>query len=178
MEELKLVLPDVKYRDSFLSAIPEFRALEHKRWQDTAMAEMNENMLDAEFSDYIKNLYDRMNYPKPGTSRKFTYWLIDKDGWAGTIRIRPDLSKAQAENYGHIGFEIRPSKRGRGYSRQMIRMAMAESSKLGLSQVCLSCENNNEPSKKTIENTFNEYGGDGGHISETDYYCWINTIKK
>ncbi|MCL2749349.1 MAG: GNAT family N-acetyltransferase [Alphaproteobacteria bacterium] len=177
MNNVKLVLPDVKYRDSFLSAIPEFRALENKIWQDQNMADMNDNMSESEFSDYLKSILDRANSK---TNKKLTYWLIDEDGWAGTIRIRPNLSKEQAEDFGHIGYEVRPSKRGQGYAKQMIRFALAECAQIGISKACFACDNDNEPSKKTIISTFREYGGDDGWIDGcniNDYHCWIKTSK-
>jgi len=178
MNDIKLVLPNVKYKDSFLSAIPEFRALENKIWQDQNMADMDDNMSESEFSDYLKGIHDRI---KSETNRKLTYWLIDEDGWAGTIRIRPNLSKEQAEDFGHIGYEVRPSKRGQGYAKRMIRFALAECAKIGISKVCFACDNNNISSKRSITAIFNEFGGDDSWtygLDSNDYHCWINTEKK
>ena len=184
MNEIKLVLPDVKYKDSFLSAIPEFRALEHKRPQDEKCAALNENMSDEEFAEYVKSLHDRakgLNL-KPGRVPKITWWIIDDAGWAGARWFRPYLSREQAETISHLGVVVRPGNRGRGYQRQSMRLALAECAKSGLSEVCIVYGDDNVPSGKNVIAIFNEYGGAGGKIAVRRHApgqaYWINTEKK
>ncbi len=180
MSEIKLVLPDIKYKDSFLSAILEFRALKIKRSQDEKYAVMDENMSDEDFAEYVNRLLNKglgLGL-KPGRSRTVTYWIVDRDGFVGARRIRPEIDDTQAQEVGHVGVEIRPSKRGRGYQRQSMRLTLEKCAQMGLGQICVSCDADNVHSKKNIIEMFNEYGGHGCGGDDTRYYCWLNTSKK
>ncbi len=178
---IKLELPNIKYKDSFLSAISEFILFKNKHGQSSKYAEMSDNMSDTDFAEYINKLQTDANTsdPKTGLSRNITYWLIDNDKYVGSIRLRPDLSKEQAEWYGHIGYDIRPTKRGMHYATKMLQMLLLECEKFGLTQVCIVCNSNNVSSRKIIDNARLTFGGKAAKTKEADNYGgWINTSKK
>ncbi|MBN1325270.1 MAG: GNAT family N-acetyltransferase [Alphaproteobacteria bacterium] len=146
---MKLVIPNKKYKESFLSAIKGYKKLKNKSTQDKEYAEMF-GMSDKEFDNYIQTIKDEANgiNLKPGYSSSITYWLIDNEEYIGTIRLRPNITKKQAENFGHVGYDVRPNKRKMGYGTNMLELLFKKAEKLGLKQICISCYTDNIPSKK------------------------------
>ena len=53
----------------------------------------------------------------------------------GAVNIRHDLNDYLLKYGGHIGDGIRPSERRKGYATEMIRLALEECRKLGLTRV-------------------------------------------
>lgn len=53
---------------------------------------------------------------------------------------------------GHIGYGIRPSERQKGYTTQLLSLALQEAKKLGIHKVLVVCDAYNIGSKKTILN--------------------------
>lgn len=54
------------------------------------------------------------NLPK-GFAPESVFWLIDDEEFIGRASIRHELTPHLREIGGHIGYEIRPSKRRQGY---------------------------------------------------------------
>ncbi len=53
---------------------------------------------------------------------------------------------------GNIGYAIRPTERNKGYGTEMLRLALKECQNLNLKEVLISCDRENIPSSKVIEN--------------------------
>ena len=81
-----------------------------------------------------------------------TFLLIrESDGrLVGTINVRWDLNEAMLRFGGHIGYGIRPSERGKGYSKINLYLGLKETLKCGLSRVMIGCSASNIPSDRTI----------------------------
>jgi predicted acetyltransferase len=81
-----------------------------------------------------------------------TYWVIDVGQIVGTVRIRPRLTPKAERNDGHIGYDVAPSCRRKGYGTALLRLALAESRRLGLpDRVIVTCAADNTPSRRVIE---------------------------
>ena len=52
---------------------------------------------------------------------------------------------------GHIGYVVRFSKWGKGYGTMMLCMALEEARKMGLSEVLITCDDNNTASARVME---------------------------
>ena len=52
---------------------------------------------------------------------------------------------------GHIGYEIRPSKRRQGYDTKILRLGLEKARELDLHRVLVTCDEDNIGSKKIIE---------------------------
>lgn len=79
------------------------------------------------------------------------YWLIDGEEFIGRSSLRHELTPALLEIGGHIGYEIRPSRRRRGYGRAILRLTLEEARGRGLSEVLVTCDTDNVGSRKIIE---------------------------
>ena len=102
---------------------------------------------------------------------------VDRDIFVGAVNIRRRLSPQLLLNGGHIGDGIRPSERNKGYGTAMIRLALKEAQKLGITKVLMVCDKSNIASAKTIIKNGgileNEMVVDG--ITEQRY--WIDLVQ-
>jgi predicted acetyltransferase len=46
---------------------------------------------------------------------------------------------------------VRPSRRGEGHATRALKLALPRASALGIDRVLLTCDEDNEPSRRTIE---------------------------
>ncbi len=62
---------------------------------------------------------------QPGHIPRTFFWVIDKTGEAiGIVRMWHYLNKNLKERTGHISYYIRRDKRGKGYGREALRLAL------------------------------------------------------
>ena len=54
------------------------------------------------------------------------------------------------KDFGNCGYSVRPSERRKGYATEMLRQILVIAKQVGLKDVHLSVERDNEPSVKTI----------------------------
>jgi predicted acetyltransferase len=80
-----------------------------------------------------------------------TYWLVDGGEIVGVVRVRPRLTP-RAEIYdGHVGYDVPPSHRNKGYGSALLRLALVEARRLGLARVIVTCAAGNAASRRVIE---------------------------
>jgi predicted acetyltransferase len=82
------------------------------------------------------------------------YQLVDNDCVVGKIQIRhkPSHGVGVPENMAsHIYYEILPEYRKKGYGRKILELGLNEAKKIGLSEVYITCMEDNLGSKKIIE---------------------------
>lgn len=74
-----------------------------------------------------------------------------KDGKAvGFLNLRLRLNDFLLEEGGHIGYSIRPSQRRKGLAKLQLELGLAEARKQGLERVMITCDEDNEASRRTI----------------------------
>jgi predicted acetyltransferase len=141
-----LVVPSIYYKESYLKGLKEF----HGEGRDL---HLEYDQIVNDFSSFIKILGDNekgINLPQgwvPATER----WLIDNETYIGRLSIRHRLSEELQVYGGHIGYQIRPTMRNNGYGKKILALGLVEAKKVGLSTVLLTCDVNNIPAKKIIE---------------------------
>ena len=148
---MELVLPSAKYKESFLEALKEYQQEKSKYRQDLNVLNVAE--LDKNFQLYINKLADESagkNLPA-GYIPHTNYWLVNKDEFIGRVDIRHSLTEKLLREGGHIGYDIRPTKRKEGYGRKILKLALLKAKALGITKVLITCDENNFASKKIIE---------------------------
>jgi predicted acetyltransferase len=138
--------PSVELKDSFLAALKEYH-------QEGRNLDQNEEEIANNFPVFIQHFKDEslgINLKKDYVPQT-VYWIVDKDGYAGRISVRHELNEYLLKFGGHIGYEVRPSKRGLGYGTKALELALAKARALGLQKVLLTCDSTNAASRKIIE---------------------------
>ena len=69
----------------------------------------------------------------------------------GCSRLRPQIHGAVAYEGGHIGYDVRPSERGKGYGTLLLRLTLAQARRAGLSEVLVTADDANPISCAVIE---------------------------
>lgn len=143
---LFLAEPSVIYRDSFIQSVHEFQDEGRQQHYDL-------NSLTGDFSSFVHGLHDAKvrSKLKPGRVPSSDFWLIDDNEFIGRLSIRHELNEFLLKMGGHIGYEIRPSKRKRGYGTEILRLGLEKAKELGLRRVLVTCDEDNIGSKKIIE---------------------------
>jgi predicted acetyltransferase len=141
-----LVPPSLQYRQTLLEAFEEFQANGENLEVDlTLLAERLEELLA-----WIEAQQDPSTVD-PGQLPFFDYWLIDHEEWIGKLTLRPQINEQFLVSGGHIGYEIRPSKRRQGYGTLLLRLGLEKAREHGLCRVLLTCDETNVGSKKIIQ---------------------------
>lgn len=151
---VRLVRPDERFRESFLDALAEFRG--EGRYLDAASDAVGED-----FAGYVRQLDDaaRGENLAPGLVPYSTFWLVDRDQYIGRLSIRHELNEWLRTIGGHIGYDIRPTRRREGLGMRQLQLGLVEARKLGLERVLLTCDADNTGSRKIIE-------GNGGVLED------------
>ncbi len=143
---MKLVLPSVKYIQSYLKAIEEGK-------EENSPTVLRKPKEEESFEDFINNILNEakgLNLPE-GKVPASELWLIDEDEFIGRVSIRHMLNDRLLKTGGHIGYYIRSSKRKQGYGKAILKLALQKAKKLGILKVLVTCDVGNTASQKVIE---------------------------
>lgn len=146
-EELLLVKPSLEFETEYVAMIREFLQTDEAWFNDFPLA-------ISDFPAYLRDLENEaqgIGLP-PGVVPQQTYWLA-KNGKTilGEIRFRPVLTPPFEQHNGHIGYNIRPSQRGKGYATRQLALILVEAKNSGLERVMLTIDGDNPASVRVIE---------------------------
>ena len=107
-----------------------------------------------DYLEYVRRLYNHslgINLPN-GLTPYDTFWLMD--GGRQTIyavsRLRHVLNEISVKEGGHIGYDVPPSYRRRGFGTEILRLTLKKAAVIGLRRVLVTCDFDNEGSAKII----------------------------
>ena len=140
--------PDAALKQSFLNMLDDYDARDPENGAYYAAAR-------ADFQNYVDDLRAEetgLNLA-PGFVPCSHRWLTDAEGAiAGIARVRHNIDTAfLAEEAGHIGYDVPPSQRGRGYGTASLKAGLAVALEVGLDRVLLCADAGNPASWRTIE---------------------------
>lgn len=139
-----LITPSLQYEDSYRSYIDELA--DEERYPFT---------LDLN-SDHFPALVDLLRRYSEGTSvpdglvANTTFWLVEGEEIIGVSNLRHHLTERLMRLGGHIGFGVRPSARGKGVAKELLRQTIIEADRRGLSELIVICLEENEASSRVI----------------------------
>jgi len=141
-----LVEPSVEFQSSYLEALREFHA-EGRR------LDIRIDGIEADFEGFVADLTHRAipGLHPPELVPETWLWLIDGDEYIGRASIRHELNDELLLVAGHIGYEIRPTKRRRGYGTQILALSLERAREMGIYDVLVTCDTDNVGSRKIIE---------------------------
>ncbi|KLU62941.1 acetyltransferase (GNAT) family protein [Peptococcaceae bacterium CEB3] len=148
MDTFSLIKPDPRFEEQFVKNVKDF-----ERQGELTYFDMYKNAL-LDFDEFVNELLDHSrgsNLPAGWTIPYSTYWLINekKEDILGCIRIR----HRELAIHGHIGYDVPPRFRNRGYGTKLLRLAIERIPELKLKKVIIACEENNISSLRVIENS-------------------------
>ncbi|WP_193609451.1 GNAT family N-acetyltransferase [Nocardioides lijunqiniae] len=100
-------------------------------------------------------------------------WITDgePEEVVGFLALRHRLTPWLLEQGGHIGYSVRPARRRQGHASRALALAVRRAAGLGLDRVLVTCDDDNEGSRRTIE-------AGGGRYEDTrgvKRRYWIDT---
>jgi predicted acetyltransferase len=143
-----LILPTPQLKQEFLEMVADFEAAGETRFADSA------SLIHSDFDAYLHGL--RQNEAglalQPGLVPQTTYWLVDDDRRVlGILHLRHWLTPKLERFGGHIGYEVRPSERRKGYATLMLGFGLERARQMGLQRVLITCDDDNTASIRVIE---------------------------
>jgi len=106
-----------------------------------------------DYESFLKQLADMAHGRDipPGEVITNTFWLVgDKNTLLGCSRLRYELTK-EVEHHGHIGYDIRPTQRGKGYGTRLLGLTLEKAKEKGMDGVLVTCRTGNTGSSRIIE---------------------------
>jgi len=153
LQYVQLVLPAIGYKDSFVEAVKEFQAEAESKDRSQRFKKLSVPELESNFGAYVETERSHAlgkNLPE-GYAPETTYWLVDHGQFLGRVSIRHRLTDHLKEIGGHIGYDIRPSRRRQGYGRKILELALPKAKELGLQKALITCDATNVGSRRIIE---------------------------
>jgi predicted acetyltransferase len=143
---MELVLPDVRYKKSYLSAQREFRA-------EGTFRDLDLDELRMHFAQHVRTLHlqSQGRAVPSGFVPSTEYWMVEGDLFLGRISLRHRLNASLEKFGGHIGYAVRPTERSKGYASRALALVLPKAHGLGLGEVLLTCDDTNVASIKVIE---------------------------
>ncbi len=142
-QEISLIEPTAKLEVAFLAMADEFLVAGDERYKSA---------LD-NFSAYLERLMKMAggeNLPSdrvPGNE----FWLVSDNRVLGRSKLRHWLNPALEHEGGHIGYDIRPAERRKGYGTLILKLTLSKARDLGLNWVLLTYDADKIGSAKVIE---------------------------
>jgi predicted acetyltransferase len=170
-ERLELTEPTAELAEAFRAMAADYAAAGEDLYQD----------LPADFGEYVRKLRDEAagrRLRADGVPQQ-SYWLV-RDGpegreIVGCARLRTRLNEIMQRQGGHIGYDVRPGRRGRGYGTALLALTLEKARHAGLDRVLITCAVSNPASAGVIENNRGVLEGQvySTWYGENVYRYWI-----
>lgn len=152
----ELTRPHLLFRASFLAAMAEFA--DEGRMGDDSMIGGDLATYratwdtDDGFAAYVEETLAESEHPRQaGFVCQTTWWWVDQTDYIGRISLRHELTDRLLEVGGHIGYDVRRSRRREGHATRMLAAVLPEVAGMGIDRALLTCDVDNLGSKKVIE---------------------------
>ena len=167
----RLATPDAQFHASFLAALAEYH--DERRHLELGVATLRDPI---DFGRYVAALRAEEHLKSDGrTSRvpQTNLWWVEGDEYLGRIAIRHHLNAGLRSVGGHIGYEIRPSRRHQGHATAMLAAALPLACAMGIDPALITCDVGNTISRRVIEANGGRYAGRDGD----ELHFWVPTVE-
>ncbi|HSG43005.1 MAG TPA: GNAT family N-acetyltransferase [Anaerolineales bacterium] len=171
-QTLTLVSPSINWEQQYQEMVREFMETDEPIFNNFPLALEN-------FAEFIAELEDEAggrNLP-PDISPQNTYWAVTRDEIiVDEICLRPTIPPPFELQSGHIGYNIHPSERRKGYATQQLSLVLDEARKYELKRVMLPVSKGNIGSERAIQKNGGYVDGqsEDNETGEVTLHYWIN----
>ena len=150
-ENIFLVEPTKEFESEFLAMAKEY---------ETAGSDRYKSALES-FPLYLEQVSNYAQGVKLNGDRvpENEFWLVDDGKIVARSKLRHRLNSALEDEGGHIGYDVRPSERRKGYGTLILKFTLEKAGDLGLEEVLLTCDTDNVASAKIIEKNGGKLAG-------------------
>lgn len=155
MEQIALIEPQKRYADDiwkFRQEILEYDAENENRFAGCLSLDVSQSA--EEWIKICELRKSKETCEKAGTTvPSHTYLAVRKSDYKiiGVIDLRHHINHPVLGTWGgHCGYSVRPSERGKGYAREMLRLNIQNAKSMGIEKLLITCDVKNEASEKTI----------------------------
>lgn len=167
---MELYSPSIEYRDAFLKMARDYQRSGEDRYQI-------ENIEDPDvFHQYVSVKWNESQGIdlKPGRVPSSTFWMMEEDTIYGVSRLRHVLTESLLLEAGHIGYDIPPSHRRKGYGTQLLGLTLGKARVMGLERVLVTCDSDNIGSQRIIINNGGVLENEMEHDGKIVCRYWID----
>lgn len=144
---LKLVEPSLDLKQAFQEVVWDYI---HNK--DTFYMNKYKTALE-DFESYVLHLQELSKgiNVEVGWVPFTTYWLVEDSGESPRVIGNFRLRHERVESAGHIGYDIRPSDRRKGYGHSILQLGLEKAKAFEFDEVYLTVDRINESSIRVIE---------------------------
>jgi predicted acetyltransferase len=142
-EQVALVEPSPDLMSELLSMAEEYQSASDNRYQ--AVIEDS-----AAFIRKLELYSKGIDLPS-GFVSTTTFFLLSNNRIIGRSSLRHRLTAELANEGGHIGYDIRPSERRKGYGTLILKLMLNNARSMGLDRVLVTCDVDNVASARIIQ---------------------------
>lgn len=153
---MKLVLPDIKYKDSYIEALKDGFYLGSQSPKTQEEIAVIENDFEEYLAKKVLKPYDATPRLRDDgkyyvNSPQITFWLVDNDRFIGVFNLRTSLNDFLMYVGGNVGYGIAPKYRRQGYATKGLALLIEEARKRKMTKLLVAAKENNIGSWKAIE---------------------------
>ena len=130
--------------------------------------------------EHCRLMENKETVPNPDWVEAEQYMLVKKGEHRilGMINFRHYLNDYLMKIGGHLGYEVRPSERGKGYAKTMLLLCLEKCREYDLDKALVTCDDDNEASKRTILACGGVFDGITKDGSKNVERYWITLIQE
>jgi predicted acetyltransferase len=152
----RLIAPDAGLRVSFLAAMDEFAAEGRaggRTMVEADLAEYGERWrTEAGFVAYLEAVRAEEHTPRwADFVTQTTRWWVEDGEYIGRVSVRHRLTEELRRLGGHVGYDVRRSRRREGHATAMLGSALPLVASLGIDPALITCDTTNVASRRVIE---------------------------
>ena len=151
MEEIRRTAPSAEYADDIMALCREL--IEAKDSDSFAGCGSPREAASAEeWLAHLAQWADDDACPAGGVlSHTYLAVRLADNRIVGIIDLRHPIDHPILSTWGgHMGYSVRPSERGKGYARKMLRQNLRNCRARGMEKILITCSRGNSASEKTI----------------------------
>ncbi|MBQ9121522.1 MAG: GNAT family N-acetyltransferase [Clostridia bacterium] len=155
MEQIELIEPNIKYADDiwkFRQEILECDAENGDQFAGCISLDASESAEEwIKICELRKSEETCVEVGATVPSHVYLAVRNNDDKVVGIIDLRHHINHPILGTWGgHCGYSVRPSERGKGYAKEMLRLNIQNAKSMGIDKLLITCSVKNEVSEKTI----------------------------